>query len=143
MLKTATAILLVGLLFGAVYSLVLVVSPQTIANSTLEARTQMKLESVQDQPVAETIVGQTRYLGVFALATNISAFFIVQRLQEGPEMGLVGVPCCRGHRLDLWGGHQWPRRRQDEPHRERDRDGDLAHRHPGADKGIFPQEGLI
>jgi hypothetical protein len=77
MLKTATAILLIGLLFGTVYSLVLIVSPQTIANSTLEARTEMKLESVQDQGAAETIVAQTRYLGVFALTTNIAAYFIL------------------------------------------------------------------
>jgi uncharacterized membrane protein HdeD (DUF308 family) len=77
MLKTASAILLIGLLFGTVYALVLIVSPQTIANSTLEARTDMKLESVQDQGAAETIIVQTRHLGIFALTTNIAMFFVL------------------------------------------------------------------
>jgi hypothetical protein len=77
MLKTATAILLIGLLFGTVYALVLIVSPQTVANSTLEARTETKLESVQDRGAAETIVVQTRHLGIFALTTNIAMFFIL------------------------------------------------------------------
>lgn len=47
MLKTATAFLFIGMLFAALYSLVLVVSPQTIANSTLEARADTSLESLQ------------------------------------------------------------------------------------------------
>jgi uncharacterized membrane protein HdeD (DUF308 family) len=77
MLKTAGVFLLIGLLFGTVYALVLIVSPQTIANSTLEARTDMKLESVQDQGAADTIVVQTRHLGIFALTTNIAMFFVL------------------------------------------------------------------
>jgi len=77
MLKTATAFLFIGMLFAALYSLVLVVSPQTIANSTLEARADTSLESIQDKGVAETIVVQTRHMGVFGLTTSIAMLFVL------------------------------------------------------------------
>lgn len=77
MLKTATTILVIAMLFSALYSVVLVVSPQTIAGSTLQARTGMSLEAVQDQGAAETIVVQTRHMGIFGLTTSIAMFFIL------------------------------------------------------------------
>ena len=77
MLKTAGVFLLIGLLFGTVYSLVVIVSPQTIANSTLKAKADTKLANIQDQVAAETIVAQTRHLGIFALTTNIAMFFVL------------------------------------------------------------------
>jgi hypothetical protein len=77
MLKTATAILLIGLLFGTVYTLVIIVSPQTVANSTLEARAETKLENIQDPGAAETIIVYARHMGVFGLTTNIAMFFVL------------------------------------------------------------------
>jgi hypothetical protein len=77
MLKTASAILLVGLLFGTAYTLVIIVSPQTVANSTLQARADMSLENVQDKGAAETIVTYARHMGVFGLTTNIAMFFVL------------------------------------------------------------------
>jgi len=77
MLKTATTILLIGVLFGTLYSVAVVVSPQTIARSTLKARVGIGLEAVQDRGAAETLVAQTRHLGIFALTTNIAMFFIL------------------------------------------------------------------
>jgi hypothetical protein len=76
MLKTASAILLIGLLFGTLYTLVIIVSPQTVANSTLEARADMTLENIQDKGAAETIVTYARHMGVFGLTTNIAMFFV-------------------------------------------------------------------
>jgi len=76
MLKTAGVFLLIGLLFGTVYSLVVIVSPQTIANSTLKAKADTKLANIQDQVAAETIVAQTRHLGIFALTTNSAMLFV-------------------------------------------------------------------
>jgi hypothetical protein len=77
MLKTASAILLLGLLFGTAYTLVIIVSPQTVANSTLQARADMSLENIQDKGAAETIVTYARHMGVFGLTTNIAMFFVL------------------------------------------------------------------
>jgi hypothetical protein len=76
MLKTAGVFLLLGLLFGTLYTLVIIVSPQTVANSTLDARADMTLASIQDQGAAETILTYARHMGVFGLTTNIAMFFV-------------------------------------------------------------------
>ncbi len=76
MLRTASIILIITLVFSGLYSILLVFSPQTIAGSTLEARSGKTLESVQDPAVSETIVIQTRHLGILALTTCIAMFFI-------------------------------------------------------------------
>jgi hypothetical protein len=47
MLKTASVFLVIGLIFGGIYSLVMIVSPQTVGGSTLEARSRLKLADVQ------------------------------------------------------------------------------------------------
>jgi hypothetical protein len=77
MLKTATSVLLIGMLFAALYSLAIIVSPQTFANSTLEARAETKLENIQDRGAAETLIVETRHMGVFALTTSIAMFFVL------------------------------------------------------------------
>ena len=77
MLKTATTILIVLMIFAGLYGIFLIVSPETVANGTLEARSGKTFELLEDQDVAETIVVQTRHLGVFALATSIAVFFIL------------------------------------------------------------------
>ncbi len=77
MLKTASIFLLIGLLFGAIYAAWMIVSPQTMAESTLEARTQLKLKDVQDPGAAGTILTYTRHLGVFAAALTIAMFYVL------------------------------------------------------------------
>ena len=77
MLKTATVVLFIAMLFAALYSLAIIVSPQTFANSTLEARAETKLENIQDQGAAETLIVEMRHLGVFALTTSIAMFFVL------------------------------------------------------------------
>jgi hypothetical protein len=77
MLKTASTVLLIGMLFAALYSLALIVTPQTFGESTLKARTGMELAAVQDQGAAGTIVVQTRHMGIFALTTSIAMLFVL------------------------------------------------------------------
>jgi hypothetical protein len=76
MLKPAGVFLLIGLLFGTLYTLVIIVSPQTVANSTLEARADMTLAGIQEQGAAETILTYARHMGVFGLTSNIAMFFV-------------------------------------------------------------------
>jgi len=76
-LKTATIILVIAMLFSGAYSLLIVFAPQRIAESTLEARTGKVLADVQDPGVAGTIVVQTRHMGVFALCISIAMFFVL------------------------------------------------------------------
>lgn len=77
MLKTATFILLIGLIFGLLYSLLLVFNPDIVAESTLEARTEKTFDSVQEMDVADVIIVQTRHMGIFGLTTTIGLFFIL------------------------------------------------------------------
>jgi len=77
MLKTAGVFLLIGLLFGTAYTLVIIVSPQTVANSTLKAKADMSLENIQDKGAAETILTYARHMGVFGLIANIAMFFVL------------------------------------------------------------------
>ena len=65
------------MIFSSLYSILLIVSPQTIAGSTLEARSGMTLESIENKEVSDTIVIQTRHLGIMALTTCIAMFFIL------------------------------------------------------------------
>jgi hypothetical protein len=76
MLKTASVFLVIGLIFGGIYSLVMVVSPQTVGESTLEARSQLQLADVQPG-AADAILIQTRHIGVFGLALTIALFFVL------------------------------------------------------------------
>jgi hypothetical protein len=76
MLKTASVFLVIGLIFGGIYSLVMVVSPPTVGGSTLEARSQLQLADVQPG-AADAILIQTRHIGVFGLALTIALFFVL------------------------------------------------------------------
>jgi len=76
MLKTASVFLVIGLLFGGIYALVMIVSPQTVGGSTLEARSQLKLADVPPG-AADAILIQTRHIGVFGLAMTIALFFVL------------------------------------------------------------------
>jgi hypothetical protein len=77
MLKPATAILFIGVLFAALYSLLIVVSPQTVANSTLEARADTNLANIQDKTAVEAIVVYARHMGVFGFCISIAMFFVL------------------------------------------------------------------
>ncbi|MBS3771656.1 MAG: hypothetical protein V5A47_12430 [Bacteroidales bacterium] len=77
MLKTAITIMIVVLVFSALYDLFLIASPQTVGGSTLEARSELILDDIDEEGVAETIVIYTRHLGVFGLCITISLFFIL------------------------------------------------------------------
>ncbi len=77
MLKPATAILFIGVLFAALYSLLIVVSPQTVANSTLKARADTSLENIQDQGAGEAILVYARHMGVFGFCISIAMFFVL------------------------------------------------------------------
>lgn len=77
MLKTASTVLLISMLFATLYSLALIVTPQTFGESTLKARTGIELAALQDQGVAQTIVVQTRQIGTLALTTSIAMLFVL------------------------------------------------------------------
>jgi len=77
MLKTAIIILTIAMIFSGLYAIFLIVSPQTIGGSTLEARSGKTLESIQDPEVSKTIVVQTRHVGIFGLTTVIAMLFIL------------------------------------------------------------------
>ena len=53
MLKTATTILIVVMIFAGLYGTFLIVSPETVASGTLEARSGKAFELVEDQDVAK------------------------------------------------------------------------------------------
>ncbi len=77
MVKTATAILLIGLLFSGVYGLLITFNPRMIAEKTLDARAGKTLAAIGDPGVADTILIYTRHMGVFALCITIAMFFIL------------------------------------------------------------------
>jgi len=77
MLKTATIILVIAMIFSGLYSLLITFAPRMIAEGTLEARTGKTFEDVQDPGVSNTIVVQTRHMGVFALCISIAMFFVL------------------------------------------------------------------
>jgi hypothetical protein len=72
MLKTGTTILLIGLLFGALYSIVVIVSPQTVTNARVKA-----IPELQNPVVAKAYYDEARHLGADALAAVIGALFIL------------------------------------------------------------------
>jgi len=72
MLKTASTILLIVALFGAIYCLVLIVSPQTVSGNTLKVN-----EELQNPAVTKAIYDVVRHLGALGLAANIAALFIL------------------------------------------------------------------
>jgi hypothetical protein len=77
MLKTGIIILTIAMIFSGLYAIILIVSPQTIAGSTLVARSGQSLQSIQNPAVSNTIIVQTRHIGIFALTTVIALVFIL------------------------------------------------------------------
>jgi hypothetical protein len=77
MLKTSVVILTVMLVFAGLYAILLIASPQTVAEGTLQARAGIALASLPDKGVEETILVQTRHIGVMALGSTIACLFIL------------------------------------------------------------------
>jgi len=77
MLKIATTILIISVVLSVLFSIFVIISPETIGGSTLEARSGKTLESIQEPEVSNTIIVQTRHIGVFALTTSIALCFIL------------------------------------------------------------------
>ena len=77
MLKTSSVILFIGVLFAALYSLVIIVSPQTVANATLKARSDTNLANIQDPGAADAILVETRHMGVFGFCISLAMFFVL------------------------------------------------------------------
>ncbi|HEC60919.1 MAG TPA: hypothetical protein ENI27_01540 [bacterium] len=77
MLKVATIILLIMLVFGGVYSLMLIFAPKMILSSGFEAETGEKLEDIQNASYLKVMVGELKHMGVLALAVSICSIFIL------------------------------------------------------------------
>jgi hypothetical protein len=77
MLKVSVIVLTVMLAFAGLYAVLLIASPATIADGTLQARAGIALASVPDKGTVETILVQTRHVGVMALSVTIASFFVL------------------------------------------------------------------
>jgi hypothetical protein len=88
MLKVGTTILLIGLLFGALYSVVVIVSPQTVA-TRINAVPEM-----QNPVVQKAYYDEARHLGAFALAATIGALFILfSGFKKGQKWAWWAILC--------------------------------------------------
>jgi len=101
MVKAAVVVLTVLMIFAGLYSLLLIVRPQIVAESTLKARTGQTLASTPDKGAADALVIQTRHLGVMALGATIAVFFILyagfRKVQRWAWWGILIVG------LIVWG----------------------------------------
>jgi len=77
MLKSSIVILTIVLIFAALYSLGLIFTPQTFAAKTYEARSGQMLENLEEPGTIDTILAQTRYIGVMAICLVIAMFFVL------------------------------------------------------------------
>ena len=77
MLKVATIVLLVMLVFAGVYSFIAIFVPKVTMSSGFEASTGKSFDGIQDGKFGDFLTGTYTYMGIFALATTISGFFIV------------------------------------------------------------------
>ena len=86
MLKTASTILLIVVILGAIYSLVLIVSPQTVSGDSLKAN-----EVLQNPAFEKAIYEVVMHMGALALVANIGAFFIlINGFKKGLKWGWWG-----------------------------------------------------
>jgi hypothetical protein len=77
MLKIATILLTVMLVFAAVYSFMGIFAAKLIVGSSFEAITGKSIDSIADAGYKKALLNTQRYLGAFALATTISGSFIL------------------------------------------------------------------
>ena len=77
MLKVATIILFVMLIYAGVYSLMSIFTPEIIMESSFQAITGESIRSIEDEKYPEALVNSGRTGGLFALTTVIAGFFIL------------------------------------------------------------------
>jgi hypothetical protein len=77
MLKVATVILLIMLIFGGVYSLTLIFAPKMILSSGFESATGEKLADIQNDSYLKVMVSEMMHMGALGLAATISCIFIL------------------------------------------------------------------
>ena len=77
MLKVATIILLIMLVFGGVYSLMLIFAPKMILSSGFESTTGEKLEDIQNASYLKVMVNELMHMGALGLTAAISNIFIL------------------------------------------------------------------
>jgi hypothetical protein len=88
MLKVGTTILLIGLLFGVLYSVVVIVSPQTVTGR-IDA-----IPEMQNSVVTKAYYDEARHLGAFALAATIGALFVLfAGFSKGQKWAWWGMLC--------------------------------------------------
>jgi len=77
MLKVATIILLIVLIYGAFYSVLNTFAPGLTVATTFEAVTGKSFDSIQDTGYLETLLGETSQIGIFGIAMTIGSAFIL------------------------------------------------------------------
>ena len=77
MLKVAIIILLIMLVFGGVYSLMLIFVPKMILSSGFESTTGEKLADIQNASYLKVMVSEMMHMGALGLAATISCIFIL------------------------------------------------------------------
>ena len=71
------SMLLILFVFSAVYILMAIFAPKLVARGTFKTITGKELDSVQDAGYLSALLDRQRSLGVFALTSLISGFFIL------------------------------------------------------------------
>jgi len=77
MIKTATILILITLVFAGAYALVTVALPEVIEGLTFKAVTGERIESVADRDFQRAYRIVSRHEGLFALTSVIPTFFIL------------------------------------------------------------------
>jgi len=77
MLKVSTIILLIVLVFGGLYSLMLIFAPKIILSSGFEITTGEKLEDISKTSYLKVMVNEMMHMGALGLAAVVSCIFIL------------------------------------------------------------------
>lgn len=77
MLKVATIILVIMLAYAGIYSIMSLIAPKVMIGSAFQAVTGETLESVQNAGYLKALLRGQRNMGLFALTTVISGFFVL------------------------------------------------------------------
>jgi len=77
MLKVATIILVIMLAYAGIYSIMSLIAPKVMMGSAFQSMTGETLESIQNPAYLKALLGGQRNMGLFALTTVISGFFVL------------------------------------------------------------------
>ncbi len=77
MLKFAVVILTIMLAYATVYSLIGLIAPKVVMKTSLEASVGKTLSDAENDGYLKALTVAQRSIGVFALATIISGFFVL------------------------------------------------------------------